>query len=83
MFDTIKFNLFNNWSVVRWIRFGISVVILVQAVMLRDVFLGFLGSFFMFQSLTNTGCCAGGVCAPNIDQSKQTEDVEYTEIKNK
>ncbi len=86
MYNTIKFNLLNNWSVVRWIRFAISIVILVQAVIMHDMILGFLGSFFMFQTLTNTGCCAGGACAPKVNNnnnSNQIEDVEFTEIKNK
>ena len=84
MYNSIKYNLLNNWSLIRWIRLGISIFIIVQAIMMHDVLFGFLGSFFMYQALTNTGCCGANVCAPIERKSTgNLEEIEFSEVKNK
>ncbi len=82
MLTTFKYNLTNNWNVIRLIRLALSVIILVQAVQMHDMLFGVFGSFFLYQSLTNTGCCGSGGCAPAINKKDSTEEVEFTEIKN-
>ena len=83
MYNTIKENLFNNWNWIRSIRLGISIVIIVQAIQMHDMLFGLFGGFFMFQALTNTGCCAAGRCSPAINKSDDTEEIKFTEVKNK
>lgn len=83
MLDTIKYNLLHNWNIVRFIRLLISIFIVVQAIQLHDILFGFFGCFFLFQALTNTGCCATTGCATTLQNTKEnTEDVEFTEVKN-
>jgi len=40
--------------------------------------------FFLFQALTNTGCCGSGGCAVPVSEQKNTNaaDVEFEEIKS-
>lgn len=83
MYDTIKYNLLYNWNLVRWIRLAISIFIVVEAILMHDAFFGFLGCFFLFQALTNTGCCAATGCNPAINKIDNTEEIEFSEVKNK
>ncbi len=62
--ETLKYNLINNWNIIRLIRLGLSIIILVQAIHIHDVLFGIFGGFFMFQAFTNTGCCGVNSCAP-------------------
>lgn len=80
--ETFKYNLVNNWNAIRLIRLALSVIIIVQAVQIHDALFGFLGAFFMYQALSNTGCCGVNGCAPTISKStEQSEEVEFTGIK--
>jgi hypothetical protein len=83
MFETIKYNLFNNWNIVRGIRLAISIFIIVQAIQLHDMLFGLFGCFFLYQALTNTGCCATTGCVPTIHKNDNKDEVEFTEVKNK
>ncbi len=83
MFETIKYNLLNNWNIVRAIRLAISIFIVVQAIQLHDVLFGLFGCFFLYQALTNTGCCATAGCAPTIHKKDSNDEIEFSEVKNK
>ncbi|HLP22212.1 MAG TPA: hypothetical protein VK174_17980 [Chitinophagales bacterium] len=81
--ETIKQNLFTNWHLMRLLRLFIGVTIAVQAFQMHDAIMGFFSAFFMFQAVTNTGCCGAQSCAAPIakDNPDQTEIVEFEEIK--
>jgi len=83
MLETFKFNLLNNWTIMRWIRFALSIIILVQAIQLHDALFGVLGLFFLYQAVSNTGCCATSNCAAPIHTTKNNSDIEFEEVKNK
>lgn len=38
--ETLKYNLVNNWNVIRLIRLALSIIIIVQAVQIHDVLFG-------------------------------------------
>ena len=81
--NQLKTALLTNWNFMRWLRLAIGAYMLFQAGLLHDSMLGFFGAFFLFQSLTNTGCCGTRNCAVPIrkkDETK-TEVVEFEEIK--
>ncbi|MEN9449219.1 MAG: hypothetical protein RJA25_2509 [Bacteroidota bacterium] len=84
MIETFKYNLVNNWNIIRMIRLALSVIIIVQSLQIHDALFGALGVFFLYQALTNTGCCGASGCTPtNTFSPKDTpEEVEFTEIKN-
>lgn len=83
MKEKIKILLFTNWHFMRWFRLVLSVLIAIQAVYMANPWLGFFSAFFMFQALTNTGCCGTAGCATNtrkVDDSKK-EEVVFEEVK--
>lgn len=80
--ETFKYNLVNNWNVVRLIRLALSLIIIVQAIQIHDVLFGVFGSFFLYQALSNTGCCGVNDCAPATNKPiNESEEIEFTEIK--
>ncbi|MGB4960457.1 MAG: hypothetical protein WBO36_13340 [Saprospiraceae bacterium] len=77
--------VFNDWHFMRWVRLIIGLYFIWQAVTTRDGFSGFIGSFFLLQAITNTGCCGSGGCHIPIKKSvenKEAEDIDYTIIKS-
>ena len=45
--ETLKYNLVNNWNVIRLIRLALSIIIIVQAVQIHDVLFGLFVTFFL------------------------------------
>ena len=82
---SIKQTLFTGWNLMRFLRLGFGILFLVQAIQTHQTFLGLAGGFFLFTSLTNTGCCAGSSCAApvNKNESKDVEEISYEEVENK
>lgn len=81
--QTLKQTLLTNWNFMRWLRLVIGAYVLVHAVIMHDNMLGFFGAFFLFQAITNTGCCRTQSCAVLMTKknSSKTEEVEFEEIK--
>ncbi len=81
----IKQTLFTGWNAMRWIRLALGIFIAIQAVQMHDTLSGIIAAFFLFQAITNTGCCGVTGCAvpTNKSKSNKIEDIEYEEIKTK
>jgi len=75
--------VFSDWNFMRWLRLGLGVFIGVQAFQMHDPVSGFIAAFFLFQAITNTGCCGSGGCAAPIKRNNEAvvKDVEYQEVK--
>jgi hypothetical protein len=80
--ETIKQTLFSQWNLIRWIRLAAGIFLAAQAVQLHDAIAGFLSFIFLFQAVTNTGCCGVSGCAvpTTTKTSNPTNEVEYEEI---
>ena len=80
----IKQTLFTNWNFMRLLRLGFGVFFVIQAIQMHDAFMGIIGGFFLFTSLTNTGCCAARNCATPVRRKKsdQPEEIQFEEVKN-
>ena len=78
-----KETLFNNWNFMRFLRLGLGLYIAVQAVETLSIVSGVVAVFFLFQAITNTGCCGSNGCAlpTNKSNSTKTEEVKFEEIK--
>jgi hypothetical protein len=61
--------LLTGWHFMRWFRLAISIFIVC--------------SFFLYQALTNTGCCGANGCAVPTAKNNITniEDVSFEEVK--
>jgi hypothetical protein len=81
--ETIRRTLFSNWNFMRWLRLAVGLFIGIQAILIHDTMLGFFGAFFLFQAITNTGCCGVGGCSvPATKRQKdEVEDVAFEEVK--
>lgn len=77
-----KRTLLNGWNLPRWLRLGLGIIIAIQAVQMHDMLSGLFAGFFLFQAVTNTGCCGTSNCVviPKKDDSK---DIIFEEIKSK
>ena len=75
--------LLTNWNFMRFLRLGIGIYIAVQAIETQSAFSGVVAVFFIFQAVTNTGCCGSNGCAVPIKKSNpdKTEEVDFEEIK--
>lgn len=72
-----KETLFNNWNFMRWLRLALGIYISVEAVETLSFFLGAVAVFFLFQAITNTGCCGTNRCAlPIKKNSSGTKEPE-------
>ena len=75
--------ILTNWNFIRFFRLGIGVVILVQAFMSRDAFMGMAGFGFSLLAIFNIGCFGGSCAVPhqsNIDSNKKSDEVEFEEV---
>lgn len=78
-----KETLLKNWDFMRLLRLGLGIYIAIQAIETLSLLSGIVAVFFLFQAITNTGCCGSNGC--EIPQKKNNtnkiEEVEYEEIK--
>lgn len=82
--ETIKQMIFTNWHFMRWLRLILGGFIAIQAIQNNDLVPGLIGAIFLYQAITNTGCCGANGCA--VTPTKKTEeikikDIEFEEIK--
>ncbi|MEO8759306.1 MAG: hypothetical protein ABI448_00320 [Bacteroidia bacterium] len=82
--NTIKQTLFFNWNFMRVLRLGFGIFIAYQALVTHDAFSGLIAAFFLFQAVTNTGCCGSQGCSTSIPKNNvdKIEDVEFVEVKS-
>lgn len=80
----LKATLLNNWNFMRWLRLILGAYIGVQAILMRDPLSGLISVFFLYQAVTNTGCCGVNSCeAPLRNSDQEKEVVQFEEIKTK
>lgn len=80
----IRQTLFTGWHFMRWVRLGLGGFIAIQAIQTHDTLSGFIAAFFLFQAVTNTGCCGANGCAVplNKNNTDEIQDVTFEEVKS-
>ena len=83
--EAIKQTLFTNWHFMRWLRLGLGIFITIQAIQHHDTLSGFIAAFFLFQAVTNTGCCGAGGCSvpTRKNNTDKVQEIEFEEVKEK
>lgn len=79
-----KQTLFTGWHFMRWLRLGLGIFMAIQAIEMHDTFSGFIAAFFLFQAVTNTGCCGSNGCATPrtpVRTKEISDDINFEEIK--
>jgi hypothetical protein len=79
----LKQKLLANWHLMRIIRLVIGLFIGTAAIAHADVMMGLFSAFFLFQAVTDTGCCGSAACAQPARKSdnKAPAEIDYEEIK--
>lgn len=79
----MKQTLLTGWHFMRFLRLGLGIYIAIQAVQTLSILSGVIAVFFIFQAVTNTGCCGANGCAVPIKKSNsdKIEEIEFEEIK--
>ncbi len=73
--------LLSNWSLVRVLRVALGIAIVVQAIMMKDVLFGVMGTLLTIMPLFNIGCCTTGTCiAPPGKNKQDTKEIIYEEV---
>jgi hypothetical protein len=81
----MKAKLFTGWNFMRWLRLALGVIIGISAIQTHDSISGFVAAFFLFQAVTNIGCCGAAGCANTNTSSKEgtASEIEFEEVKGK
>ena len=78
-------SLLTGWNFVRVIRLVLGLMLLVQSFQLQNWPIALFGVLFVFQSLTNTGCCGAAGCGISKHEPKpsgtEMDKIEYEEVK--
>lgn len=73
--------LLNNWNIVRILRLGIGIAIIVQAIVAADILFGLAGLLFTGMALFNAACCGVSGCATTPTTKKAaSKDISYEEV---
>lgn len=82
--SSLKQMLGSNWHIMRILRLAVGVWIGIEAISSMQLLPGLVSIFFLYQAITNTGCCGAHACntpTRTARRSAPTEDVEYEEVK--
>ena len=86
--NAIKQRLFTNWHLVRMMRLGIGIMMLVAGIHSKDWTMGLFSTFFLYQAISDTGCCGTQACyTPKVAKrssptvSSKDESIEFEEVK--
>ncbi len=65
----------------RFLRLGLGLAVLVQAIIARDVLFALLGLGFTAMPVFNVGCCGSNGCyVPPSKNMNATKDIPYEEV---
>lgn len=75
-------NLKSYWTIIKVFKVALALMVLVQAYMANELFLGIFALFFLGQTLLNVGCGSPAGCGvPSTNKiEKSTEDITFTEV---
>ena len=73
--------LLKNWTFFRVLRLAMGIVVIVQAIIIKDILFGIAGIIFTMMALFNQGCCAvNRTCSTSIKNDKIEKEIEYEEV---
>jgi hypothetical protein len=76
--------LLTGWDFMRALRLVLGLYIGVQAILMADALSGMISVFFLYQAVTNTGCCGVQGCSvPTQEQGQQIKEVTFEEVEVK
>ena len=85
--NVLKQRIFTNWHLVRIMKLGIGIMLMVAGIQNKEWAIGLFSLLFIYQAITDTGCCGTkGYCPPSAKRNHnaapiQNKEIEYEEIK--
>ncbi len=75
-----------NWHAMRIMRLAIGLMLLIMGIQSRDWMMGSFSLFFLYQAVTDTGCCSNAGCNTYTQRRttaplQEEKTVEFEEIK--
>lgn len=82
--ETFKKTLLSDWHLMRVVRLVIGILIAAQAFQMQSGLIAFFSAFFLFQALTNTGCCGARGCEvkPGNKDDQHPDDLVFEEVRS-
>ncbi|MBS1946515.1 MAG: hypothetical protein JST47_02000 [Bacteroidetes bacterium] len=81
--NSIKQMIFSGWHLARIIRLAFGMIMSINAIATHDPLSGIIGALFLFQAVTNTGCCGTSCAAPLRSQKEADEkEIVFEEVKS-
>ena len=77
-----KQSLLTGWTFTRWLRLLLGVLFAMQTIQTLEILPGFIAAMFLFQAITNTGCCSANGCTVPANRQEKTTEVTFEEIKS-
>ena len=77
----MKETIFTGWNFMRWLRLFMGAYIVVTSITGKNYVFAIIGGLFIFQAITNTGCAACAAVPSSKVEQKDTENIEFEEIK--
>jgi len=81
--EQYKLALTSGWNFMRIFRLGLGLLVLIQSLFIGDYLFSAFGVFFIFQALTNTGCCGSSGCPVDYSNDHETKVAALEKIKSK
>jgi len=78
----MKQAILSGWNLFRVMRLALGLLVVVQSVMMKDVFFALMGLLLSGLAIFNIGCCGVGGCQVNAHGNKEhkTTDISYEEV---
>ena len=77
----MKKSIFSNWNFMRFLRFGLGIAIITQAIIAKDWTMGIVGLLFTAMPVFNIGCCASGGCSTPVNRNiEHKKEITYEEV---
>lgn len=75
--------LLTNWHLMRIFRLALGIWAAVQAIQTHEYIIGLVALFFLYQAVTDTGCCGSNTCYTPTSKIKpeKGEEIKFEEIK--
>lgn len=80
--NRMKDTILTGWNFMRWLRLFMGAYIVVTSITGKNYVFALIGGLFIFQAITNTGCAACAAVPNTKVEQKNTENIEFEEIKS-
>lgn len=75
--------ILQQWNLMRILRLGLGIAIIVQGVSAKEIITVVLGVIFGGMTLLNIGCCGMNGCTINSRTSEKPQKIDYDKLDSK